>query len=308
MIYPSQVYLNGIEKTETMNLDTYEQLVHETIQLYEALDPHIGNNTNIRASFAGCLVRQAGHDFMDYRPDDSHIGGADGCMHYDDPDNKGLYECVSQFGIAELYANWNTRVSIADFLVIIAEAVMGRVATDNYDRAYDKDAHFRDGTYAKQLRDTFKYGRKTENTCEWNVGRMPNPEHACEGKGPGKDGLKQIFVDNIYRDAEFPWTMTAAISGAHTVGSAKVEMSGYDGFWSDAVNSGIFNNDYYKSAIMKGWGPERAVNGNQEKNQWKLVDRGQDQEHKQLMLTTDMCLAYKNNVEKFHCQKHGPED
>lgn len=232
---------------------------------------------------------------MDYRPDTANVGGSDGCMHYEDPDNKGLYECVTKFGIPKLYENWNTRVSIADFLVIIGEAVMGRVATDNHAVAYDKDNFFRDGTYAKQLRDSFKYGRKTINICEWNVGRMPNPEHACEGKGPGKDGLKQIFVENIYRDAEYPWTMTAAISGAHTVGSAKIEMSGYDGFWSDAVNSGIFNNDYYRSAIMKGWGVERAINGNTEKNQWKLSDKTNNTNHKQFMLTTDMCLAYKNN-------------
>ena len=66
--------------------------------------------------------------------------------------------------------------------------------------------------------------------------------------------------------------MTAAISGAHTIGSAKLENSGYNGFWSDAKSSGIFNNDYYMSAIAKGWGPERAVNGNPDKNQWKITE------------------------------------
>jgi len=49
---------------------------------------------------------------------------------------------------------------------------------------------------------------------------MPNPEYSCEGKGPGKDGVKQIFVDNVFRDYEFPWTLTTAISGAHTIGRA----------------------------------------------------------------------------------------
>jgi len=136
---------------------------------------------------------------------------------------------------------------------------------------------------------------------------MPNPENACEGKGPGKDGLKQIFVDNIYRDSENPWTMTAAISGAHTVGSAKKEMSGYDGFWSDKASSGIWNNNYYKSVLMKGWGVERAINGNKEKNQWKLIDKGLN-EHKQMMLTTDMCLVYKNNERVFNCRKYGSKD
>lgn len=121
-----------------MSLDTYEQLVHETIQLYEAIDPVVGDNSNERASFVGCLIRQAGHDFMDYRPKESYVGGSDGCMHYEDPDNKGLYECSTKFGIEKLYANWNTRVSIADFMVVIAEAVMGRVATDNHAVSYDR--------------------------------------------------------------------------------------------------------------------------------------------------------------------------
>jgi hypothetical protein len=48
--------------------------------------------------------------------------------------------------------------------------------------------------------------------------------------------------------------MTAAISGAHTLGSATIANSGYNGFWSDVNNSGIFNNDYYKAILLKGWG------------------------------------------------------
>ena len=77
---------------------------------------------------------------------------------------------------------------------------------------------------------------------------MPNPEHGC-------DGLKAIFHEHIYRDTGMKWVMTAAISGAHTLGSLKPHNSGYDGFWSDEKNQGIFNNDYYRSILTKGWGP-----------------------------------------------------
>lgn len=49
------------------------------------------------------------------------------------------------------------------------------------------------------------------------------------------------------------------------------------------------------SLIGKGWGADLAVDGNPEKNQWKLVDKGRHAEHKEFMLTTDMCLVYKNN-------------
>lgn len=86
--------------------------------------------------------------------------------------------------------------------------------------------------------------------------------------------------------------MTAAISGAHTLGSASIENSGYNGFWSDINNSGIFNNDYYKAILFKGWGQELAVDGNRNKNQFKRIGRGSNGRHKEMMLTTDMCLAY----------------
>lgn len=49
--------------------------------------------------------------------------------------------------------------------------------------------------------------------------------------------------------------MTAAISGAHTIGQAKKENSGFDGTWSDGPNQDKFNNDYYRSLILKGWAP-----------------------------------------------------
>lgn len=252
-----------------MDKSIYEDIVHDTIMLYEGVDSTVAKNINPRANFVGCLLRQAGHDFMDYRPGNEHEGGSDGCINFKDEDNKGIPSCVRKFGINEMYKKWADKVSLADFMVIIAEAAIGRAATDNYHHDYQKDQYFREGTFATKLRDTFKFGRKTVEECSWNIGRMPNPEHSCEGKGPGKDGLRQIFVDNIYKsEPNEGWMLTAAISGAHTIGSAKPENSGYNGFWSDPENSGIFNNDYYKSALYKGWGPELAVGGNPGKNQW----------------------------------------
>ena len=81
----------------------------------------------------------------------------------------------------------------------MAESLIGRVASDNYKVKYDRDTYWRSGTFASALRDGFKYGRVTVAECRAYLGRMPNPENSCEGKGPGKDGLKQIFVDNIFK-------------------------------------------------------------------------------------------------------------
>lgn len=146
---------------------------------------------------------------------------------------------------------------------------------------------------------------------------MPNPEKGC-------GGLNDIFAKHIFyldpnrtfqpKDHWFKrfgiepyplrkkmikrpiWNNIAAISGAHTLGSAKLKNSGYEGFWSDSKNQGIFNNDYYKSIVAKGWGPNLAVDGNKEKNQWKRIDSvDPSNPHKEFMLDTDMCMAYDNN-------------
>ena len=238
-------------------------------------------------------MRLAGHDFMDFRihPDGSTTGGSDACLNFDDPDNKGLVECLTQFELPSAYKPVCNRVSLADFIVIAGEAVMGRTATD-----YNEDDYFADGTLAKTLREGFKSGRVTNENCDEPVGLMPNPELGCEG-------LKEIFHDHIYKSTGMPWTMTAAISGAHSLGSAKLQNSGYSGFWSDVRSQGFFNNDYYKSILAVGWAPDLSVNGNPEKNQWKRVDAARDSTHIEMMLTTDLCMAFRNNPGYVECMR-----
>jgi len=68
--------------------------------------------------------------------------------------------------------------------------------------------------------------------------------------------LRQIFVDNIFRYSDNPWTLTTAISGAHTIGRTHKENSGYDGTWTNIESMGIFNNDYYHGIIGDGWRPD----------------------------------------------------
>jgi hypothetical protein len=66
--------------------------------------------------------------------------------------------------------------------------MMGRTAT-----LYNSKDYYADYTFAKKLRDNFKFGRITASTCSWNKGLMPNPMDSC-------DGLTEIFIDNIYED------------------------------------------------------------------------------------------------------------
>jgi hypothetical protein len=66
---------------------------------------------------------------MDYRTDKSE-GGSDGCVNFNDPDNKGLKECILKYDYNSVYKKHCSVVSLADFIVIAAEAVMSRTATD----------------------------------------------------------------------------------------------------------------------------------------------------------------------------------
>lgn len=123
-------------------------------------------------------------------------------------------------------------------------------------------------------RDSYKFGRTTVEICPDNIGLMPNPEKGC-------NDLEDIFIEHIYNmdwKTKKGWAYTAAISGAHTIGFAKPENSGYDGFWGDRHNQNVFNNDYFRNIMAHGWGADLAVkskkfpNGNPDKNQWKIVD------------------------------------
>ena len=138
--------------------------------------------------------------------------------------------------------------------------------------------------------DNFKFGRTSAETCDQSgLSLMPNPELGCAG-------LKDIFVDHIYKaQGAMAWNLTAAISGAHTLGSASIENSGYNGFWDGPEEAGKFNNGYYKSLLFKGWYQELAVDGNPDKNQFKRIDEARGADHKEMMLSTDMCLAFDAN-------------
>jgi hypothetical protein len=188
---------------------------------------------------------------MDFRHDaaEGEIGGSDGCINLNEPEHNGVEGCLKKFGILEVYDKVKAKVSLADFFVIAGEAASARAATHPKELA----ARFRDG---------FKYGRKTVKHCPWNWDRMPSPEHGCFGDdSKGIKGLKHIFNDNMFRGRVDGWALTAAISGAHTVGKASLENSGYEGHWSTAAEQGKFNNDYYKQIFMRGWVPELAMNG-----------------------------------------------
>jgi hypothetical protein len=181
-----------------------------------------------------------------------------------DPDafNKTLHD---------VYKNFCDTVSLADFMVIAGEAVMGFLETSN---AVNLKQDFHNG---------FLYGRTTSATCA-NAVALPNPFHGCSANE----------VTFLASDAfGMTWRQTAALMGVHTIGKASLQNSGYNGWWQDEHNVARFNNNYYISIVNHGWGPAVQTSG---KSQWTREDTNGDQGnlHPEMMLNTDMCLVYSN--------------
>lgn len=173
-------------------------------------------------------------------------------------------------------------------MVIAAEAVTARTATN-----YNNSTEFNVGTLEAKFRDNFRAGRKTNETCN-ETGRMPNAEAGCTD-------IKTVFIDHLFSGVKskerFKWKLAAAISGAHTIGQATLNNSGFNGSWSDSDNQDVFNNDYYKSLLLKGWAPKEI---DATHHQWERVDKSTDGAG-QMMLSSDMCLAYLHNSEHDQC-------
>jgi len=247
---------------------------------------------------------------MDFLQEDElgeEFGGSDACLDMSDPDNGGLAECLIRGehdqAIHTTYDQYCDRVSLADFFVIAAEAVMDitrrqftglngnqpKVTVSGEKAALGAGMNFVD---------QFQFGRitKTAETCKYKLHTLPNPAHGC-------DDVETVFVDNIGLNRR----ETTALLGVHTLGRAHTNFSGWNGWWSDAPNSRLFNNNYYVSLIAKGWEPVEIAPG---KIQWNRSDHERHLDD-EMMLDSDVCLLYGDKMgeplsassgdEKDHC-------
>jgi len=263
-------------KTVHMTVADYDAVVASLRRIYENLNSFCGAEDCEQSHWAGCILRLAAHDFMDYS---MGSGGADGCVNLDDPDNAGLSDCLiggpSIVGLTQVYENFCTKISLADFLVISAEAVMN-ITRDSVLKI-DPDRQ------ALDFRSRFKYGRVTQKTCDASFGRMPDAERSCAA-----------VEENLLTRLGLTWDQSAALMGAHTIGGASISNSGYIGRWKQANASRLFDNGYFTSLVLKGWSPLKAVADNPGKNAWRRADIGTDFRNKgyEMMLDSDMCLYH----------------
>jgi len=60
--------------------------------------------------------------------------------------------------------------------------------------------------------------------------------------------------------------------------------------------------------LLKGWMPKNNVNGRADHNYWVRSDSNNNTETLEMMLTSDLCLAYKFNPELAACRRNGTLD
>jgi len=275
-----------VMKTECLSEQTFNDAIMSVEQLMRRVGTHCNTTHCQQADLAGCILRMAGHDFMDFDVKTGK-GGSDGCTDMDDDNNAGLAECLYQgefeglVSLSDAYKLFCNRISLADFTVLAAQTVMHYLA-----KGEARDI-MGDG-----FRSNFRYGRTTASEgCKHSIGVLPKPEDSC-------DGVEHTFVKAL----GLTWEESAALMGAHTLGRAQQDFSGFRGWWSDKENSRIFSHNYFVSMYAKGWCEELNVNnctsekeaagGCSPKNQWQRCDVLRDEVQHEMMLNTDLCLAY----------------
>ena len=120
--------------------------------------------------------------------------------------------------------------------------------------------------------------KSSAESVESQVGRLPDGDK-------GVDHLRDIFHPKGFNDREI-----VALSGAHSVGAAHADRSGFDGKWT--ANNLEFDNAYFKDLLEKSYSANSAIAG-----QFDNKDVGT------MMLESDLALlkdpAFKSVVEEY---------
>jgi len=94
---------------------------------------------------------------------------------------------------------------------VAAEAVAGSLSPD-----YNANHKFNTDTLLARFKYQFEFGRKSVDEC-------PSESSLTVDVNNGCDDLQKIYVDNIFQSKGWgkqkAWELTAAISGAHTMGN-----------------------------------------------------------------------------------------
>ena len=148
--------------TQYMDEAVYDQVATATAAVYADHSDTCMPDNCPRAEFIGCVVRFPGHDLLGSATDGfgGQFGGADGCWE----SSRGLFDCTSghTLSLLEAYRDVCSQVSLGDFAVIAAEALMAHIATDRQ-------------STAAAFKQNFMYGRRCASRLDCGPQPAPHP-------------------------------------------------------------------------------------------------------------------------------------
>lgn len=218
-------------------------------------------NSPRKMDFMGGALRLAFHDAGTFDLI-SDTGGPNGCVPMQDDDNKGLEVVLALLQpLREKHKGVCT--SQADFWTLAASV------------AVDMALERKNGI---SLVRNFKMGRRQKDTCDDEMGRLP--KHTL-----GMEHITQVFETRM----GFTKSEVVALMGAHTIGRAHKNASGFNMAWDSTPTR--FDNKYYQGLLKEEWA--RAVVKQSGKKFWvDPINRNKITKKENMMLNTDMVLAW----------------
>jgi len=175
----------------------------------------------VRGSALPTAVRLSFHDC---------VGGCDGCLNVNNDDNAGLADLVASLDTLYLANGYDTLLSRADFWALAGVYAVDKTIELNNDDCDEDDCEVPDSGLV------FQWGRTDCDTAPYTDVDVGLPSALLDHAN-----VMSFFAGEFgFDDNE-----TVALLGAHTLGRASSENSGFSGTWING-EANFFNNEYYK--------------------------------------------------------------
>jgi len=210
MIFKIFFVIAGIFLIPAESVPTCAQISSMTTALLTNMTNPNNAVTNLRA----LALRLGFHDC---------VGGCNGCINFNNPDNAGLQPAVDVFTSIYYINGFDKIVSLADFFALATYvSITNAVQSSNLQRSGTLTSPCPVPCFSMQ------WGRTDTANCSNDNSQLPSPKMTGD----------QMFA---YFATQFGFTknQVVALMGAHSFGTASASNSGYSGKWTGTQNKGL---------------------------------------------------------------------